>query len=394
MQRGTSGRTDLVIGACACVVAAALVLTVGIEALGVLAAFLVLAAIAWRWPQFGAGVLLLMSVDFFGLVPVAALPSLKIAGGITVNLLDATLATLLALAVVRLASRREVPEFTWPTVLIVCASVLCVIWGMLFATIGLGVALGAVRYMFYYSSYFVLVAAIDSEESLRRWIRFLFVLVLVTVSLQVYEAVMGGLSPIVSQAGVVARPLEVAVGGESHVAYVWNRAPFFAFIGTFLALGAFVVKARGRRWIGAVAVAGTLGFALALVRQWYVYYAIGAVSLLVIARRVRNRGVVALALVALVVVVGVSAVPLFTNSFGRSLGRDVVLRAATLTSGFENDNSYVARVQGAAVSPDCRFVWLGSCSPAATWVSATLSPSSDWLVSCLWSRSVSLCSAA
>jgi hypothetical protein len=332
MRRGAQGAGGLLVGACASVIAAIVVFVFGLEVLTVLAAVLAFAFCAWRWPLSGVVLLLLVSVDFLGLVPLSALPSLQVAGSIQVNTLDAMLVVLLSLAVVRLCGRGETPLFVWQTALVILAPILCVVAQMLSGAGSLGDALGAVRYMVYYSAYFVLVAALDTERSLRRFVGFLFVLAAVSVAVQVAEGVTGAvLQPLAGQPGVVAQGMYVTIAGLGRVAYNWNRAALLSFVATFLALGALVERAGNRLWLFLVAAAGTVGTALALVRQWYVYYVIAAVALLAAPRTARSRSVLALLLVASLVIAGVwMAAPFFALSFAGSLPNAILLRSAML----------------------------------------------------------------
>lgn len=319
----------------------------GVGLLATMTALFWIVAIAYRWPLVIAGLALLQSGDFLKFLPADAFLTLRIGPGLGLNLLDILVAVSLPFALTRLARRHERPVFTWPVLLLMGMAAVSISAGLIVGG-SLDAALGLSRGIFYYSMYFVLVAAIDSRRKLNGWIRFILGIVVVACVLQLVEALMGhrfgaGLDDAYMFGfGSGGR---ISVGENVSVLYLWNRAAMLSLLGLMLGLGV-IVETRPVRlryvWLSGMI---TVSFALAFVRQWFIYVVAGVIGVLVAQRTGRARGVVATALVAgLVVSVLFAGSPLLRASFGPSF-LDAWLARATTIASLGGQGNHIGRVQ-------------------------------------------------
>lgn len=291
---------------------------------GKLMIVIILIALVWvtwftyRWPIFLAGIAVLQSVHFFRLVPPDALIKWQLAPGLRINALDAVVLLSLPLAIVRFIERKEKPLFVAPVVLILGVAFLNLGLGLVFRTTNLDYGMGFLRTIFYYAAYFILVSAIDSPQRLRQWIGFLYAVFLISIALQLVEAITGlRLTLGLGEYYTYTSEGRLLIGGY-RVMYLWNRAPLFAFLVLFLGLGV-LFQGRKKKWTLFISILGIGSMFLAFVRQWYVYLIIGILALLVIQteRRFRNLIVVILIITFLMGLLLVIS-PVLQSSFGPS----------------------------------------------------------------------------
>jgi hypothetical protein len=324
---------------------AAVVLRFGIDALALVAVALSILVVSYRYPLVIAGLAVLQSVDFFRFVPAQAIFAMQLGPGVQVNFLDVLVLVSLAFAILRLAGRRRRMVYGWPVIAILGVVFLNLALALAFGSTTLDAGLGFLRNMFYYTMYFVLVAAIDTPKKLEHWIRFIFAVMLVSVALQVVEAVAGrSLTLGLAQYYVYGAQQRISVGPGVNVLYLWNRATLFMVLALFLGLGAlFDGGARTLRF-GLISVLGFLSLVMAFVRQWYVYVMAGVAALLVMQKSKRTRSIGLLALGVMFLVVLLAAVgPAVSSAYGSSILGAWLLRVSTLTQ-FQAESSYYSRV--------------------------------------------------
>lgn len=274
--------------------------------------------IVYRQPIFIAGLAVLQSVHFFKLIPPDAFIKWQLAPGLRINVLDAIVLLSLPLAIVRLIERKEKPLFVGPVVLILGVAFLNLGFGLVVGTTNLDYGIGFLRTIFYYAAYFILVSAIDSPQRLRQWIGFLYAVFLISVALQLVEAITGQrLTLGLGEYYTYTSEGRLLMGGY-RVMYLWNRVPLFAFLVLFLGLGV-LFQGQQKKWAWFISILGIGSMFLAFVRQWYVYLFIGILALLVIQteRRFRNLIVVVLIIIFLLGLLMVIS-PALQNAFGPS----------------------------------------------------------------------------
>jgi len=231
-------------------------------------------------PLWGVFVLILLSTNLLQFVHPNYLPSLQITSSLRFNLFDILLLAFSVLALARLRARKE-----WPPLGTGVASLLAVFFlvfgiSLLTGLTNLGEGLPQLRSLFAYVTFFVLVSAVDTPAKLKDLVRFVLVLMFVSVALQVWEYSSGyRLTSGLSLSRYFDENVYLPIQGAS-VLYTWNRATLILYVGLMISLATFTQGDFGSKWSGLATVVGLLGFALALVRQWYVYLAVGFIVLL------------------------------------------------------------------------------------------------------------------
>lgn len=300
--------------------------------------------IVYRQPIFIAGLAVLQSVHFFRLIPPDAFIKWQLAPGLRINVLDAIVLLSLPLAIVRLIERKEKPLFIGPVALILGVAFLNLGLGLVFGTSNLDYGMGFLRTIFYYTAYFILVSAIDSPLRLRQWIGFLYAIFLISIVLQLVEAVTGQrLTLGMGEYYTYTSNSRLLVGGY-RVMYLWNRAPLFSFLVLFLGLG-ILFQGRHQKWAWFISTLGIGSLFLAFVRQWYVYLGIGILALLVIqtGRRFKNLIVVVL-IISFLFGIFIVISPLLQNSFGSSFLNVWFARFDSLIH-YQTAENFTVRVQ-------------------------------------------------
>lgn len=301
----------------------------------------VLAVATYMWPTLGIAVVIFLSTDGLKFFSLEKLPYAQLGPGLRLNAGDVGLVFLTAIGIVHLARRRELPRFTGPLVALGIAAGLSAIYGIARGTVPLEVAFNGLRVFSGYLFYVALVGLVDTPKRLRALIRLVFILVVFTVVVQAIEASLGErLVTPYSPENVYFSSTKYLPGVEGTVPYLWNRAVGYLLIGLFMALGAWLWSRRPI--YGVVAGFATLGFLIALVRQWYIFIAIGVILLFMSGSRTRASGAMRLGLAALVTIaVIVAASAWLPPSF--PLAQAFQERSASILN-FTSDHSVVARV--------------------------------------------------
>jgi O-antigen ligase len=149
--------------------------------------------------------------------------------------------------------------------------------------------LNALRAYSGYLFYIGLVGVMDSPQRVKSVISIVFLLVAVSVGVQLLEAIQGEriITPF-APASEYFSGTKFVIGGGIKAPYLWNRATGYLFLGLFLALGALVSGKMDFKHLslGSWAV---VGVAIALVRQWFIMIGCGLVLLALLSHGKRLR---------------------------------------------------------------------------------------------------------
>lgn len=250
------------------------------------AAFL---ALSYRWPMPAVFALIVLSTNTFQFVDMAHLPYWQMAAGLRLTMLDSLLLGMFVLSVIKLNQRRERPLFLKPMLLLGGMVILSILIGAALGTFDLDNGMNLFRPMFSYTVYFIFIASVDSRKRLHTLVGILFLIMAVSVGLQIVEAIKGE--------RLISATRWIEVEGQ-RVPYLHNRATGYLYIGLFLALGPLFSGIRVKSFLMLVLL-GMLGFMIAMVRQWYSFIIAGIIVLFAIQKGRRFRTAAAIALVAL-----------------------------------------------------------------------------------------------
>lgn len=294
--------------------------------------------VLWRWPLAGVFLLLLFSTQNLMFVSMDNLPYWQVAGGLRVNMSDALLSALLALSFLRLIRRRVRPLFLTPMVLLAVLVAVVLGGGIALGTTNLDVGLGAARTMFAYAFYFVLVATMDTPTRVRAVIGMVFGIVLVAVAMQAWEAAVGQrLTLGLVESDYFRQTFYIDVQGRA-VPYLWARAGGYLPVALFLSLGCALDGQRVKLFLP-LAIVALAGLFFALVRQWFVYTALGFCAILVLQTLAGRVRLVwgSMTAIASLLIVAVLAIPWFTP---------LAILAARLQSiiTFRREVNYLVRI--------------------------------------------------
>ena len=298
-----------------------------------------LLALSCRWPLPMLAGEMFLSTSAFKFLGVQSWPHLI--PGLPLDPPDIMVLAFFVVGGLKLLARRERPLFLGPLLLFGLAAALSALLAPILRTQTLYDSLNGLRQLSGYLFYIGVVGAIDSPRRLRWLVRIVFAFVLVTVGIQVLEALRG------QQFTTAAAPFNEYYAAEASVAvgnleapYLWNRAIGYLVVGLFLALGRAL-------WAGSpagygVALVALVGFGVQLIRQWYVFIALGGLVLLLLLRRNRLRMLLAVGALAAVLALGV----------GVAAASGVELPLASLWLGrvgtlarFGQEPNFVIRVQ-------------------------------------------------
>lgn len=337
--RETARRAVLAAGLFLLIAGLILTLRSRLTALAALLAALSLLALSYRWPLpmlAGEMVLSTSAFKFFG---VDSWPHLI--PGLPLDPPDLLVLALFAIGVFKLAGRREQPLFLGPLLLFGLAAALSALVAPLLHLQTLFESLNGLRQLSGYLFYVGVVGAIDSPGRLRWLLRIIFALVLVSVGIQVLEALRG------QQFTTSAAPFNEYYAAQSSISvgnletpYLWNRAIGYLAVGLFLALGQGL-------WTGslagyAVALAALLGYGVQLIRQWYVFIACGGLASILLLRRNRLRVAVGLGALGLAAALALGAV---AASGAEVPAASLLLGRVGTLARFGQEPNFVIRVQ-------------------------------------------------
>jgi len=264
-----------------------------------------LLAVSYRWPLPMLVGEMFLSTSAFKFLGVQSWPHLI--PGLPLDPPDILVLAFFAIGALKLLERREQPLFLGPLLLFGLAVALSTLLAPILQLQTLYDSLNGLRQVTGYLFYVGVVGVVDSPGRLRWLVRILFAFVLVTVGIQVLEALRG------QQFTTTAAPFNEYYAAQTSVSvgsleapYLWNRAIGYLLVGLFLALGqAF--------WAGSpagygVALVALVGYGVQLIRQWYIFLALGGLVLLLLLGRKRLRVVAGLGALAMSVALGLGVV--------------------------------------------------------------------------------------
>lgn len=301
-----------------------------------------------RYPMAGLTLLLLIDTRFFSFIKVDALPYLQVATSLRINSQDILTMVLLARSLHALVRRRERPLFLGPLLLLFTIMVISFLFGIASGTGSFEMAGRVFRIIARYGIYFIIVATVNSRQRLEIFIKTLYVIAVVGLTLQFIETARSGyfiLNPdwdTFFEGGV---PYYIPVGG-SRIPYIWNRVQFYLYITFFLSLGCLLFARRWRRWHLLFASVAFLGFVLMLIRSWYIFIGVGIAAMLLLSGRRRWPRLIKYGVVlSLLLLLWIAIENIFSiqGTFDRIFISNWVLRLETLLN-FQEEASFIGRV--------------------------------------------------
>ena len=314
------------------------------------------AAYSFHEPLPAVFVAMVVGTRVFEFVSLERLPYFQIASGLRINMSDAFTLLFLAIAAHRLPRRKDRPLFgglvvIW-VLLVAVSFAAALVLGETDIDTGGNILRGQVGYLGYLS----MIAILDTHKRFRWYVRFLTVMVLIAVAIQLVEAVLGyrlSLGALGGVSNVYFASTKFVEIGDTRVPYLWSRSLGHTILLMFLALGCVFEGKRLRRYLP-LAVLAILSYLITLSRAWYIAIAVGIATLFVLQRR---RGwAIGGSVLLIVSLIGVGAVLgwMGSEAFGMSPWKAWVSRALTLQD-LSSESNFVGRVE--LNSQALRVVW-------------------------------------
>jgi len=298
-------------------------------------------ALSWYEPIPLVLLILVLSTQVLQFVSLEYIPYWQITAGLRLNAQDIGILLLLAIGGLRLLRRRERPMFLQPLVFFGGAIALASVLGWVAGSTTPDATLNALRAYSGYLFYVGLVGVMDSPRRVQSIINILFLLVAVSVGVQLLEAIRGEriVTPFAPASEYFSGTKLVTAGGI-RAPYLWNRATGYLFLGLFLALGALIHGRADAKhlFLGIWAVVGVV---IALVRQWFVIIGCGVVLLALLSQGRRLRAFGKSVAVVVLVLVAVNLIGQQIPAF--SLLDALRARVDTILA-FQQEPNYLGRV--------------------------------------------------
>lgn len=285
---------------------------------------------------------MLVGTQFFQFIPLENMPGLRL-GGFTLNLSDLFTLLLLIVAAYRLPKLNR--RLMFGSFVLIWVAYVGARFGinLLSGEADLKLSLNQLRYQIGWLGYLSFVAIIESPRDLRIYVRFILIIMMIAVGIQLFEASQGnrinlfGLGTNEYWAGT----RYIIVKGQS-VPYLWSRAVTPTLLALFLCLGCALEGVRVRRHLFLAAM-GVLAILLTDVRAWFFGLGAGLVAILLLQRQ-RARGLfrASLLLMCLLAIV-VVLTPFMVRSYGNNPW-DVWLTRAGQLIDFSSQGNFIGRV--------------------------------------------------
>ncbi len=244
--------------------------------------------------------------------------------------------------IIRLSQRKERPLFWRPLLFIVVAILISLIVGVISDSTTVKAGLSGLRAISGFLFYFALSGNITSSQQLRYVLIFIFLLAFVSVGVQVVEFVNGErLISGLSGPGYYSATRTVSVGNEI-IPYLWNRAPMYLALCLFLAWGALSVGKKKVIFIP-LFILCCIGFAITLVRSWFIFIAIGFAFTFILAKKptiIKTLAIILVTLVIIYMAIDFASLNLPKQSF--NLLSAIVNRVGTLLN-FQQESTFLIR---------------------------------------------------
>jgi hypothetical protein len=237
--------------------------------------------LSYYYPMPGIFGLMIFSTNVLEFIDMKYLPYWKVGPGLRINLCDGLLITMFAIAIFKLYQRHERPLFLKPIILLAGMVVVQFIVTLITGYTNLDTGMNLFRTMFTYVFYFVIVACVDSPKRFRLLIGMIFLFLVVSVSLQIFEASLGHRLTL----GLISSKyfdtgVSVMIAGQA-IPYIWNRATIYIYVGLFLSLGAMFSGIRFYQFFP-IFLLGAIGFIISFVRVWYLMIFAGLLVTLIL----------------------------------------------------------------------------------------------------------------
>lgn len=288
---------------------------------------------------------MVIGTNVFQLVSLERLPYFQIGTGLRINASDAFILLFLVIAFHRFYKAKERPlflnlVFIWIVLVGVSFGA-----GLLLGDSDLDTGMNLIRYQIGYLSYFFMIALLDTYKRFRLYVKFLIIIVLIAVGIQLVEANLGYRLSLGDMGGVTnvyySSTMLVNVGGEK-VPYTWSRATGPTLLLMFLSLGCLFNGTKIKRYFPLAALA-ILSYLIALSRTWYIAIAVGICTLFILQRKPKRAIVGAFVIIASLIVVST-----FYNSFAsRNMGYNpagIWAKRAMTLQRFGSEQNYIGRI--------------------------------------------------
>ena len=291
-------------------------------------------------------ILLLIETQFYGFISVNVMPHIQVTSSIRITIQDILTIWLFTSSLNTLIRRKERPLFAKIIVLfffiLMIASIFSGIMGTADLTEG-----GArmLRWLLKYALYFIIVATVDSRETLETFIKVLYVIAIIGLIFQFIETINGTYFSLDPKWDAFWGPdsdrvIEVA---GSTVPYIWNRVVYYLYITFFLSFS-FFLWPETVKWKNFLYLCiALLGFMLMLIRSTFIFMGVGAVVMFFLSKHRPN--VIKYVIILLVLVVlGLPIINLFSIpiNFSETFIGTTFFRLQTLLN-FQNQASFIDR---------------------------------------------------
>ena len=301
------------------------------------------AVFSWYLPVPALIVSAILSTSVLQFVTLDYLPYLQLTSGIRLNALDLCLLMMFVFGLIRLSQRKERPLFWRPLLLIGAAILISLVVGVISDSTTVKDGLSGLRTVSGFIFYIALSGNITSSQQLKYVIIFVFILAFISVGVQVVEFVNGErLISGLSGPGYYSATRTVSVGNEI-IPYLWNRAPMYLALCLFLAWGALSVGKKKVIFIPLFIIC-CFGFAITLVRSWFIFIAIGFAFTFILAKKptiIKTLAIILVTLVIIYMAIDFASLNLPKQSF--NLPSAIVNRMGTLLN-FQQESTFQIRI--------------------------------------------------
>lgn len=267
----------------------------------------------------------------FGFFSLEEMPSFELGAGMTLNLSDFTVISIIVIGWLAYRKQQRRPLFSAPLIILFVTLFLSTVTNIDALGSPKGFLNNLRPYVFYFV-YFGMLGFIDSERRLKFIIALPIVMAAVAVGIQLLEFINGEIivlstDPEYASLTGVGRYIDVA---GFKVFYIHNRQTYTTFYALFLALGVLFFasnRVSKKSWFIA-SVMFLLAFLLAFVRQWWVMIAVGVITLIAVEKR--TTSLVRFALLGFAIIMVLALVTRGVTWFDADVGSLVVERALTV----------------------------------------------------------------
>ncbi|MBM3211798.1 hypothetical protein FJZ33_06255, partial [Candidatus Poribacteria bacterium] len=254
-------------------------------------------------------IIMLLSTNVLMFIDTTYFPHWQVFSGLRITILDGLMVIMLFISLYKLQKRGEYPIFLKQILLVAGAVMLPFIAFLLVGETNLDIGMNRFRIMFIYAFYFILAGNIDSPKRLKILIGMIFLILFVSVALQIMELIMGRriLLGNIAPGSIYSNSI-VSVGDEI-VPYLWNRAIIYLSLGLFLGLGGYF-SGKNRFIFLTVTLLGGFGIIATLNRAWFIAMIFGIFVFILMQKKLELRDlrrffIMIIGLACLVLLIGI-----------------------------------------------------------------------------------------